>query len=107
MAGSTDGVTAAADAIAADFPADSRQNPIINGAGAATYPIASYTYLLVYTDQKDADKGKTLVSFLYWALNDGQQAESGLGYAPLPAAVQAKALADLHTITAGGSPIWP
>jgi phosphate transport system substrate-binding protein len=105
--GSTDGVTAAADAVAADFPADSRQNPIINGAGAATYPIASYTYLLVYTDQKDADKGKTLVSFIYWALNDGQTAETGLGYAPLPGAVQEKALADLHTLTTGGSPIWP
>ncbi len=105
--GSTDGVTAAAEAVAADFPADSRQNPIINGVGATTYPIASYTYLLVYTDQTDADKGKTLVSFIYWALNDGQAAEPGLGYAPLPTAVQAKALADLHTITAGGSPIWP
>ncbi len=105
--GSTDGVTAAADAVAADFPADSRQAPIINGAGAATYPIASYTYLLVYTDQKDADKGKTLVSFIYWALNDGQTAETGLGYAPLPKPVQEKALADLHTVTTGGSPIWP
>ena len=34
VAGSTDGVTAAADAAVAKFPADFRQAPIINGAGA-------------------------------------------------------------------------
>ena len=107
VAGSTDGVTAAAEAAVDKFPADFRQAPIINGAGATTYPIASYTYLLVYQDQKNADKGKTLVSFMGWALTDGQTAEAGLGYAALPKPVQDKALAELHTITSGGSPIWP
>lgn len=107
VAASVDGVTAAADASAASFPADFRADPIINGAGATTYPIASYTYLLVYADQKDQAKGQALVSFIYWALTDGQADESGLGYAPLPKAVQEKALAELHTITSGGTPIWP
>jgi phosphate transport system substrate-binding protein len=105
--GSTDGVTAAAEAIAANFPADARQAPIINGAGAQTYPIASYTYLLVYTDQKDKDMGSALVAFIYWALTDGQALEKDLGFAPLPTPVQEKALASLHTILSGGSPIWP
>jgi phosphate transport system substrate-binding protein len=105
--GSTDGVTAAADAIATSFPADSRQDPIINGKGPNTYPIASYTYLLVYQDQSDKNKGAGLVAFMAWALTDGQALEKDLGYAPLPAAVDAKALTDLHTITSGGSPIWP
>ncbi len=105
--GSTDGVTAAADAVAGDFPADARQAPIINGAGAATYPIASYTYLLVYQDQTDQTKGQDLVAFMAWALTDGQAMEKDLGYAPLPSSVQAKALASLHTITYSGSPIWP
>jgi phosphate transport system substrate-binding protein len=107
VAGSTDGVTAAAEAAAATFPADFRQAPIINGKGATAYPIASYTYLLVYQDQTDADKGKTLVAFMYWALTDGQAEENALGYAPLPKPVQEKALAELHTFTTGGSPIWP
>jgi phosphate transport system substrate-binding protein len=107
VAGSTDGVTAAAEAAAADFPADFRQAPIINGAGATTYPIAAYTYLLAYLDQTDADKGKTFVSFACWALTDGQATEPDLGYAPLPAAVQQKAIDELHTFTTGGSPIWP
>ncbi len=107
VAASVDGVTAAADAAAAAFPADFRAEPIINGAGANTYPIASYTYLLVYADQQDQAKGQALVSFTYWALTDGQADETGLGYAPLPKAVQDKALAELHTITSGGTPIWP
>ena len=105
--GSTDGVTAAAEAAVADFPADFRQPPIINGKGATTYPVASYTYLLVCTDQKDAAKAQDLVAFTYWALNDGQALENGLGYAPLPAAVQQKAIEELHKITTGGAPVWP
>ena len=107
VAGSTDGVTAAAETAAVAFPADFRQAPIINGKGATAYPIASYTYLLVYQDQQDADKGKTLVAFMYWALTDGQAEENALGYAPLPKPVQDKALAELHQFTTGGSPIWP
>lgn len=107
VGGSTAGVTAAAEAAVASFPADFRQAPIINGAGPDTYPIASYTYLLVYKEQKDAAKGQALVAFMYWALTSGQGEEVALGYAPLPAAIQQKAIAELHTITAGGQPIWP
>jgi phosphate transport system substrate-binding protein len=105
--GSTDGVTAAAEAAVSSFPADFRQGPIINGAGPTTYPIASYTYLLVYTDQTDATKGQALVAFIYWALTDGQAAETALGYAPLPAQVAQQALTQLHKVTTGGAPIWP
>ena len=105
--GSSDGVTAAAEGAIADFPADFRANPIINGAGDTTYPIAAYTYLLVYEDQSDANKGKALVAFLYWALTDGQKEEKAIGYAPLPAQIQQKALDELHKITTGGSAIWP
>ncbi|MEO8208838.1 MAG: phosphate ABC transporter substrate-binding protein PstS [Chloroflexota bacterium] len=107
VAGSTEGVTAAADGAADKFPADFRQAPIINGAGDGTYPIASYTYLLVYQDQTDAVKGQTLVAFLYWALTDGQATEGGLGYAPLPASIKDIAIAELHKITSGGTPLWP
>ena len=104
--GSTAGVTAAADAAAADFPADFRAEPIINGAGPDTYPIAAYTYLLIYVDQKDEAKGQALVAFTHWALTDGQAMENDLGYAPLPASVQTMAIDELHKITFGGTPIW-
>ncbi len=107
VAGSSDGVTAAANAVLDTFPADFRQAPIINASGDDAYPIASYTYLLVYVDQTDATKGRALVAFLYWALTDGQKEEKAIGYAPLPDQIQQKALAELHQITTAGSPIWP
>ena len=107
VAGSTAAVTAAANAALSTFPADFRQAPIINGAGPDTYPIASYTYLLLYQEQKDKDKGSDVVAFTAWALTDGQALEESLGFAPLPKDVQAKALQALHTVTSGGSPIWP
>ncbi len=107
VAGSTAGVTAAAEAAATTFPADFRQAPIINGAGASTYPIASYTYLLIPVDWTDADKAQAMVAFTYWALTDGQADEDGLGYAPLPAPIQQKSLDELHKVMANGSAVWP
>ena len=107
VAGSTAAVTAAANAALPTFPADFRQAPIINGPGPDTYPIAAYTYLLLYQDQKDKDKGSDIVAFTAWALTDGQVLEESLGFAPLPKDVQTKALAALHTVTSSGSPIWP
>lgn len=107
VAGSSAGVTAAAEGAVAAFPNDFRAAPIINGPGDDTYPIAAYTYLLVYQDQTDAAKGQALTAFLYWALTDGQKEEKAIGYAPLPAPIQEKALAELHQITTGGSAIWP
>ncbi|HEX7949466.1 MAG TPA: phosphate ABC transporter substrate-binding protein PstS [Candidatus Limnocylindrales bacterium] len=107
VAGSSEGVTDAANAVLSDFPADFRQAPIINAAGDTSYPIASYTYLLVYQDQADKTKGQTLVSFIYWALTDGQKEEKAIGYAPLPEPIARKALDQLHSVTNGGAPIWP
>jgi phosphate transport system substrate-binding protein len=107
VTGSSAGVTAAAEGALDAFPADFRAAPIINGPGDATYPIASYTYLLVYQAQADATKGQALVAFIYWALTDGQKEEKAIGYAPLPDPIQQKAVEELHKITTGGSPIWP
>lgn len=107
VAGSSQGVTDAANSVLSSFPADFRQAPIINAAGDTAYPIASYTYLLVYQDQTDKTKGQTLVAFIYWALTDGQKEEKAIGYAPLPDSIAQKALDQLHTVTNGGSPIWP
>jgi phosphate transport system substrate-binding protein len=107
VAGSSQGVTDAANAVLASFPADFRQAPIIDAAGDTSYPIASYTYLLVYANQADATKGQTLVAFIYWALTAGQKEEKAIGYAPLPDSVDQKAIAELHMVTTGGSAIWP
>jgi phosphate transport system substrate-binding protein len=65
---------------------------IINAKGPGAYPIASYTYLLVYEKHKDPAKGKLVKDFLVWALGDGQKFAKDLGYAPLPTEVSKKGL---------------
>jgi phosphate ABC transporter phosphate-binding protein len=57
---------------------------IVNPSGSDSYPIASFTYLLVYKDQVDQMKGKALVDFLWWVIHDGQKYAPSLDYVPLP-----------------------
>lgn len=83
------GVTAAAAASATSIPADFRVS-ITDAPGANAYPISSFTYLLVYKDQKDKTKGEAIVKFLKWALTDGQKYTAALQYGPLPAAVASR-----------------
>jgi phosphate transport system substrate-binding protein len=80
---SLDGVTASATAAAAVMPKDFRVS-ITNAPGDNVYPISSFTWLLVYQNQKDKVKGKILTDFLHWMLADGQKYCADLGYAPLP-----------------------
>src|SRR5215204_3851199 len=99
---SIDGVTAAASAAAANTPDDLRVS-ITNSAGPQAYPISSYTYILVYKNQKDAAKGKTLVDFLWWGIHDGETYAKELQYAPLPADIVKRAEAKIGLITANGT----
>ncbi|MEM2925296.1 MAG: phosphate ABC transporter substrate-binding protein PstS [Methanocellales archaeon] len=57
---------------------------IVNPPGANSYPIASFTYLLVYKDQEDQAKGKALSEFIWWAIHEGQNYSPELLYVPLP-----------------------
>ena len=85
---SLESVTAAA-ASAPKMPADFRVS-ITNPPGKEAYPISSFTWLLIPTPSKDANKGKILHDFLGWMVSDGQQMTSSLTYAPLPDNVAAK-----------------
>ncbi len=86
------------------MPADFRVS-ITDAAGKGAYPIASFTYLLVYKEQADKAKGDALVKFLWWAAHEGQASASGLDYAPLPKAVVAKVEAKLRELTVQGKPV--
>lgn len=101
---SIDAVTAAAAASVANTPDDLRVS-ITNAIGAQAYPISSYTYILVYKEQKDAAKGKALVDFLWWGIHDGETHAKDLQYAPLPADIVKRAEVKINSITAGGTPL--
>jgi phosphate transport system substrate-binding protein len=81
-------VTAAA-ASAKNMPADFRVS-ITNAPGKDTYPISSFTWLLIPQRSKDSNKGKILADFLNWMVDDGQKMTAELSYAPLPETVAAK-----------------
>src|ERR1044072_7317565 len=99
---SIDTVTAAASASAASSP-EGLGVSITNAAGSQTYPISSFTYILVYKNQKDAAKGKALVDFLWWGIHDGETFGKELQYAPLPADVVERAEAKINSVTANGA----
>jgi len=93
-----DTVTAAAAGAAKSMPADFRVS-ITNAPGKNSYPIASFTWLLIPTRIPDAQKRAALVNFLKWMLVDGQKDCASLGYAPLPKQVVAqeqKQIAMIH-----------
>jgi phosphate transport system substrate-binding protein len=90
-----------AAAAGVELPADFRVS-ITNAKGKEAYPISSFTYILVYKDQTDAQKGKALVNFLWWAIHDGQKMAAPLDYAPLPKPVAAHVETQLKTIKVDG-----
>jgi phosphate transport system substrate-binding protein len=96
--------TAAAAGAAADMPADFRVS-LTNAPGENAYPIASFTWLLVYREQPNEAKGRALVKFLWWATHEGQRFPASLLYAPLPAPVVAKIEARIRQITFAGKPL--
>ena len=48
---------------------DTLARSIVNAPGKDSWPIAGYTYLLVYMDQQDCAKAQKLVAFINWALD--------------------------------------
>ncbi len=80
---------------------------LLNEPGAQDYPIASFTYFLVYRelnvipsmDLNDQVQAKYTIDFLKYALTTGQGFASALSYVPLPNAVDANALASVASIT--------
>ena len=92
-------VTAAAAGAVAKLPANTDYRvSIVNAPGAGVYPISSLTWIIMYEKQPDAVKGKKLVDFLRWALNDGQGMEQALDYAPLPDAMRRALLTKLDAV---------
>jgi phosphate transport system substrate-binding protein len=65
------------------------------------YPIASFTWLLLYENPRDKAQAKVMADFLKWALTDGQKYCAQLGYAPLPANVIKMEMDVLATIKLG------
>ena len=84
---------------------------MVNAPGADSYPIASFSYLLVFKELstnpglKDQNKAQTLIDFINWAITDGQQFAPDLGYVPLPEQVVQLNKETLGGLTVNGAPL--
>jgi phosphate transport system substrate-binding protein len=95
-------VTAAAASAKLKADTDFRVS-ITNPPGDEAYPIASFTWLLVQKDAKDAAKAKLIKDFLTWMITpEAQKMAEELKYAPLPPDVVKLVQARLGTLKAGG-----
>ena len=102
VAPTTESITEAAASIADTLSANTDYRiSIVNAPGSGAYPIASFTWILVYQQQPDPVKGQTLIDFLRWAITDGQQYADKLHYAPLPAKMVASIQRKLDTVVIG------
>jgi phosphate transport system substrate-binding protein len=94
---STSGVTAAAAAFASKIPADYRVS-ITDAPGPDSYPISSFTWLLIPNPAKDPVKGKAIVAFLNWMIDKGEAEAPSLTFAPLPTAVAERVKKTIATL---------
>ena len=93
----TASIAAAAAAAVPYMPRDFRVS-ITNAPGTGVYPIASFTWILVYEKPRDVRRSRVMVEFMRWALTEGQKLAPELGYAPLPAEIVERELAMLDTV---------
>ncbi len=89
--------TVSAAMATAKIPDDFRFS-IVNAPGDQAYPISGASWVLVYQKSKNTANGAKLVSFLKWAVTDGQKITTTLDYAPLPDSVVQRELKLLDTI---------
>ncbi len=79
---------------------------IVNAPGDASYPISGFSWVIVYQNQSNADKGKAIANMLWWMTHDGQQYSMALNYVPLPDTIVTKGETQIKSMTCGGSPCY-
>jgi phosphate transport system substrate-binding protein len=88
----------------AAIPEDYRVS-ITDQPGKDAWPIPTFTYLLVYRDMPDQEKGDALLKFIWWAEHEGQKSAASLDYAPLPKSLVKKIEATLKKMTVQGKAV--
>jgi len=101
--GSMEGVTEAAAGAAAHMPDDFRVS-IVNAPGKTSYPISSFTWMLIPAKMDDAAKAAAVKAFLQWMLTEGQKTAPTLYFAALPKNVVTKEVAQLNQLEAPSGP---
>lgn len=106
-------ISAASSGIADNLPSASDSwngVSIVNAPGSESYPIASFTYLLVYDDLKpvtnDIEQAKVVTHLIYWMITDGQDYSPTLLYVPLADKVVEIGKLGLSQVKYDGQTLW-
>jgi phosphate transport system substrate-binding protein len=82
---------------------------LLDAPGADSYPIASFSFLLLYkelsTNIDSMEKAQSLAQFVNWAITDGQQFASPLHYVPLPESIVQHNQQTLRSLTFNAQPV--
>jgi phosphate ABC transporter phosphate-binding protein len=110
---SIESFSAAAEAASDTLPAahESWEGVSINNEpGPNSYPITTFTYLLLHQNLEKATKSKELaqetVNLIKWMITDGQEYSPQLNYVPLPAEVRKIGLEGLSRVTYNGEKLF-
>ena len=90
-------------ASAVELPEDTRISITDSDIG---YPIAGFTWILVYRDQRYSDRtldqAKALVKLLRWMIDEGQRLNSQMGFGSIEGSASARAFRQIERMTYGG-----
>lgn len=90
------------------MPDDTRVT-LTNTDAEKGYPIAGFTWLLLYKEQayggRKKDRVKTMLDLMWWMIHDGQQYTKPLNYSPLPNNAVNKAEKALKSVTYNGEEV--
>jgi phosphate transport system substrate-binding protein len=91
------GILAACTAAEKSMPDDLGAS-LANAPGKESYPLVSFTWIYVPASGLAPARSQALKDFWAWALGDGQQIASGLGYTVLPSGIASKSQQALRSI---------
>src|SRR5262245_3119725 len=107
-------VSAAAESRSSDLPQTGNESwnnvTLVNSPGEYSYPIASYSYLVVYQDlntipNMNQKKAEELKEFISWVINEGQKYSPELNYVPLSDKVVEINNKTLQSLSISGEPV--
>jgi phosphate transport system substrate-binding protein len=89
--------SAALAAASVKTPAELNQS-IVDPAGADAYPIVTFSWLLLYRQYTEPERGAAVRDFVGWGLSNGQSLGEKMGYLPLPGDVAASGVQALGSV---------
>jgi phosphate transport system substrate-binding protein len=93
----TPSIVAACNGAEKSLPAD-LGGSLVNSPGKESYPLVSFTWIYVPASGLAPARSRALKDFWGWALGNGQEIASGLGYTILPPDIAAKAHAVVDAV---------